>query len=95
MLARRYDTVHLDIAVQPDAYDMQMWGIDKLHPSERGHRMLARSYAELLLRRGLRIVSLPALEPTNRSPSVASQLHWMQRRERHGRRVGREISCLR
>ncbi len=45
-LAVRYDLVHVDLAARPEIYDKRMWGVDRLHPSERGHRMLARMFAE-------------------------------------------------
>lgn len=72
-LARRYGTVHLDIADHAHAHDPDMWGIDRLHPSERGHRMLARTYAERLATLGQPVRGLPDAEPTNpphpRAPS--------------------------
>lgn len=36
-LAVRYDLVHVDLAACPEIYDKRMWGVDRLHPSERGH----------------------------------------------------------
>lgn len=39
-LAVPYDLVHVDLAACPEIYDKRMWGVDRLHPSERGHRML-------------------------------------------------------
>ena len=41
-LARYYEVVHIDLAAHPAIYDRRMWGVDRLHPSERGHRLLAR-----------------------------------------------------
>ncbi|WP_196223987.1 SGNH/GDSL hydrolase family protein [[Actinomadura] parvosata] len=61
-LAGRHDTVHLDLARHPALYDPRMWSMDRLHPSERGHRLLARLAAERLRLRGLP-VRLPGLEP--------------------------------
>ena len=35
----------MDVAANPAIYDKRMWGVDRLHPSERGHRLLARLFA--------------------------------------------------
>ena len=44
-VAARYGSVHFDAAGHPQTYDRRMWSIDRLHPSERGHRLVAHSYA--------------------------------------------------
>lgn len=38
----------LDLDVLPGGYDRAAWAVDRLHPSERGHRMLAGGFAGLL-----------------------------------------------
>lgn len=38
----------LDLALIPGAYDPASWSVDRLHPSERGHRMLAAAFVALL-----------------------------------------------
>lgn len=50
-----YDEIHylygglqLDLAAHPDINDRRFWSIDRLHPSELGHRTLAREFAALL-----------------------------------------------
>src|SRR6202035_4204626 len=58
-LAVRYDLVHVDLAARPEIYDKRMWGVDRLHPSERGHRMLARMFAERLAERGMPPLAAP------------------------------------
>jgi lysophospholipase L1-like esterase len=45
----RYGTLRLDLDADPTIYDRDMWAADRLHPSELGHRRLARLVAELLL----------------------------------------------
>jgi lysophospholipase L1-like esterase len=42
----------LDLDRMPGAYQVSSWSVDRLHPSELGHRMLARGFAELLAERG-------------------------------------------
>jgi lysophospholipase L1-like esterase len=43
----------LDLAALPGAYDLAAWSVDRLHPSELGHRMLARGLTELLAEQGI------------------------------------------
>ena len=62
-LAVRYDLVHVDLAARPEIYDKRMWGVDRLHPSERGHRLLARMFAERLAERGMPPLAPPDPEP--------------------------------
>jgi lysophospholipase L1-like esterase len=38
----------LDLDLLPGGYDRDAWAVDRLHPSERGHRMLAAACADLL-----------------------------------------------
>lgn len=73
-IAMRHNTVHLDISNHPATYDSRMWSVDGLHPSERGHRLLAYSYACLL---GVAADRVPSLEPSCRPPSRRAQLGWL------------------
>ncbi|WP_432979332.1 SGNH/GDSL hydrolase family protein [Dactylosporangium sp. CA-233914] len=85
LIAARYGTVHFDAAANPDSYDRRMWSVDRLHPSERGHRFLACSYFDLLAERGivgtLRTAGLaaarPSAEPSSPPPSRSAQALWM------------------
>ena len=76
-LAVRYDLVHVDLAACPEIYDKRMWGVDRLHPSERGHRMLAGMFAARLAERGMPPLASPDPEPANPEPSAWRQAHWM------------------
>lgn len=38
----------VDLGALPGTYTQQAWSVDRLHPSEWGHRMLARALAECL-----------------------------------------------
>jgi lysophospholipase L1-like esterase len=73
-VATRFGTVHLDVARHPETYDRRMWSVDRLHPSERGHRLVASSYAVLL---GVSAELLPAREPSSAAPSRRAQLGWL------------------
>ncbi|WP_433441074.1 glycosyltransferase [Nonomuraea sp. CA-141351] len=75
-LARRYDTVHLGLARHPLLYEPRMWSVDRLHPSERGHRSLARLFAAGLRERGIP-ARLPDPEPTGAEPTVWASALWL------------------
>ncbi len=51
-VAQRFGTLHFDAASDSDAYDPRMWAVDRLHPSERGHRLIARRFHALLAQAG-------------------------------------------
>lgn len=76
-LAARYGTVHLELAHYPDLYDRRMWGVDRIHPSERGHRHLARLFAIALSERGMPPWTWPDPHPSNPEPSAWAQARWM------------------
>jgi lysophospholipase L1-like esterase len=54
VVARR-GALCLDLHLMPGAYDTAAWSVDRLHPSECGHRMLASGFAGLLARTGLAV----------------------------------------
>ncbi|MGP4098890.1 GDSL-type esterase/lipase family protein [Nonomuraea sp. KM90] len=56
--------------------DPRMWGLDRLHPSERGHRQLARLFAARLGTRGL-AVRLPDPEPAAPEPTAWAGAFWL------------------
>jgi lysophospholipase L1-like esterase len=76
-LAARHGTVHLDFACHPEVQARSMWGIDRLHPSERAHRLVARLYAERLATIGLPVCKLPDVEPTEPIPARWDQTRWL------------------
>lgn len=54
VVARR-GALCLDVHLVPGAYDTTAWSVDRLHPSERGHRMLASGFAGLLAGAGIAV----------------------------------------
>ncbi|GLZ41424.1 SGNH/GDSL hydrolase family protein [Actinokineospora sp. NBRC 105648] len=48
----------LDLDELPGAYETSAWSVDRLHPSELGHRLLANGFADLLAARGC-VVRVP------------------------------------
>jgi lysophospholipase L1-like esterase len=74
-----YDEVHatfgghrVDLAARRDVHDRAFWSVDRLHPSELGHRALARAYADLLAAAGFE------LEPPSLDPAGGVPLGWRQ-----------------
>ncbi|MGH3822046.1 MAG: SGNH/GDSL hydrolase family protein [Pseudonocardiaceae bacterium] len=45
----------LDLHRTPGAYDSAAWSVDRLHPSELGHRLLACGFADLLTGAGIAV----------------------------------------
>jgi lysophospholipase L1-like esterase len=76
-MAERFDTLHFDAATDAAAYDPGMWAVDRLHPSERGHRLIARRFHALLAQAGHPVGPPPGAEPLNQPPTKAEQLAWM------------------
>jgi lysophospholipase L1-like esterase len=76
-LAERFGTVHYDAAGDEVVYDKQMWAVDRLHPSERGHRHIARRFHQGLAAKGFPVGLEPDPEPGNRPPTKAAQFAWM------------------
>lgn len=81
---RVYDEVHatyggvrLDLATRPEVTNRRFWSVDRLHPSELGHRALAHAYGELLVAEGLSL-ALPSREPEGGyEPTWRRDLAWM------------------
>lgn len=77
VLAERYGTVHFDAGNHPEVYHRNMWSVDRLHPGERGHRLIAHSYAVMLAGRGVPVHRLPELDAVNPEPPRIAQLGWL------------------
>ncbi|MFD7444899.1 SGNH/GDSL hydrolase family protein [Streptomyces sp. NPDC059909] len=76
-LSARYGAVHLHIADATWVEDRTMWSADRLHPGERGHRMIARRFHELLAAEGLVLGTAPGAEPEQPAPSRAAKALWL------------------
>ncbi|MFE0024200.1 SGNH/GDSL hydrolase family protein [Amycolatopsis sp. NPDC059021] len=68
----------LDLATMPGAYDLAAWSVDRLHPSELGHRMLARGFTALLAESGFEIVEPVSLTCSGGAdPGTAAHVGWL------------------
>jgi lysophospholipase L1-like esterase len=76
-VAERFGTLHFDAAGDECVYDPAMWAVDRLHPSERGHRHIARRFHALLAEAGHLLNPPPGAEPMNEPPTQLEQLAWM------------------
>jgi hypothetical protein len=51
--------------------------VDRLHPSERGHRLIACRFHDRLAAAGLRLGPRPEPEPSSPPPTRVAQAAWM------------------
>jgi lysophospholipase L1-like esterase len=77
VVADRFGTLHFDAASDEETYDPRMWAVDRLHPSERGHRHIARRFHALLAESGLPVGIPPGAEPANPPPTRAMEFAWL------------------
>ncbi|WP_461157483.1 SGNH/GDSL hydrolase family protein [Saccharopolyspora tripterygii] len=56
-VAETHGTAIVDLDRLPGAYHPDAWSVDRLHPSELGHRMLAAAFAEGLADQGVAVPS--------------------------------------
>lgn len=70
----KYGTLQLDLAADPAIYSRELWSADRLHPSELGHRRLARLVGQLLVDEGL-VFELPSSTCTGARPTWHDTAH--------------------
>ena len=76
-LYARHGGVQVDLAAMPGHDRRELWAVDRLHPSERGHRALAAAFAEQLRASGLAVGTV-GLEPAGGlPPSWRRDLGWV------------------
>lgn len=78
-----YDEIHqhhgslrVDLSKLPEVYDRRFWSVDRLHPSELGHRFIANAFAGLCNDAGLPF-GLPSLACDNNTPTRQEDLRWL------------------
>src|SRR5689334_24794436 len=77
-VARRHGTLHLDVARDPATYERRYWSVDRLHPNERGHRLIACRFHALLAAADFPVASPgPDPEPSSPPPNRLAEVHWM------------------
>jgi|GEM_PF-570227 len=76
-VAGRHGTVHLDAARDPATYERRYWSVDRLHPNERGHRLIACRFHALLAASGYPVGPGPDPEPSSPPPTRLAEAAWM------------------
>jgi len=76
-IAARFGTIHFDAAGDPETYDRRIWSADRLHPNERGHRLIAIRFHDLLAAAGHPLGTRPCPEPSSPPPAHWQVLCWM------------------
>jgi lysophospholipase L1-like esterase len=78
-----YDEIHatygglrIDLAAHDDVYVRSFWSVDRLHPSELGHRTIACEFAAQLNEHGL-VFAPPSAACTSEAPSRLHDARWM------------------
>lgn len=61
-VAARHGIGVVDLDLLPGAYERTAWSVDRLHPSELGHRMLARAFAQRLAEAGAAVADEVSLD---------------------------------
>ncbi|MDT0310153.1 SGNH/GDSL hydrolase family protein [Streptomyces sp. DSM 44917] len=79
-LSRRYAAVHAHLAHHPLTQDPAAWSVDRLHPSELGHRLLAREFHARLAERGLALGPPPPAAPDHPPPTRSAGAWWLATR---------------
>jgi lysophospholipase L1-like esterase len=68
----------LDLERLPGAYDLTAWSVDRLHPSELGHRMLADGFTALLAEAGFDVPEPVSLTCSGGvEPSTTGHVGWL------------------
>ncbi len=68
----------LNLDTLPGAYDLTVWSVDRLHPSELGHRMLAEGFANLAAAAGFEVPQPVSLTCSGGvEPSTAAHFGWL------------------
>ncbi len=74
----RHGTVHLDAARDPATYERRYWSVDRLHPNERGHRLIACRFHALLAAAEFPVTGPgPDPEPSSPPPTRLAEVGWM------------------
>lgn len=77
-VGRRNGAAVLDLGQLPGIYQPAAWAVDRLHPSELGHRLLARAIADLLAATGTTVHKEVSLQCAGgRTPGKLARWGWL------------------
>lgn len=72
-----YGGLRVDLASMPEPYERRFWSVDRLHPSELGHRSLARAFAAEIGAAGIEMELPSAACAGGVPPSWRRNVGWM------------------
>jgi lysophospholipase L1-like esterase len=76
-VAAHFGTLHWDASNDPETYDRRNWSVDRLHPNERGHRLVACRFADRLEAAGYELTQRPDPNPASPPPARRDEVLWM------------------
>jgi lysophospholipase L1-like esterase len=76
-VSAQFGALVFDAASDPETYDRRMWSVDRMHPSERGHRLIASRFYDQLAAAGMLLGARPEAEPSSPPPTRRAQAAWM------------------
>jgi lysophospholipase L1-like esterase len=80
VLSERHGAVHVHLAGRSWVTDRAVWSVDRLHPSELGHRLIAREFHTVLAASGHATGTAPARTLDGPGPGRAAGAWWMATR---------------
>lgn len=79
-VAERHGALVVDLGAHPAVAEHATWSLDRLHPAEAGHRLLAATVADLLRADGVAVAPVPLRPPPGGAGSGAlGHLVWLLR----------------
>ena len=76
-IAAHFGTLHWDASSDPETYDRRNWSVDRLHPNERGHRLIACRFWDRLAAAGHEVAARPDAEPAGPGATRRDDFIWM------------------
>jgi lysophospholipase L1-like esterase len=76
-VAAQFGTLHWDASNDQQTYDRLNWSVDRLHPNERGHRLIACRFWDQLAAAGHEVAARPDPTPTSQPPARRDEVLWM------------------
>ncbi len=77
-VGERHGAGVIDLGQVEGIYDTKAWAIDRLHPSELGHRLLAKAIADQLAAKGTTVHKEVSLQCAGgRNPSRVAHVAWL------------------
>jgi lysophospholipase L1-like esterase len=76
-VAAHFGTLHWDASNDPETYDRRNWSVDRLHPNERGHRLIACRFWDHIAATGHPVLDRPDPNPHSAPPTRRDEFMWM------------------